>query len=189
MPSAEGTVHRHLRGWRPGRGAPTADIKGRRPAALCPRPAPHHTSPHNRVFAQVNAIRWDPEGRLLASCSDDNTAKVWSVDQDEPLHSLGEHSKQVYCVRWRPAGRGSANPSLAPLLATASFDATVKLWDTESGRYVAQCCSRGGYGRASSACCSACVGLWACFGDIRCGVAEGKLTGLSLPWSAHCAGS
>jgi WD40 repeat protein len=33
-----------------------------------------------RTFAghedEVNAIRWDPSGRLLASCSDDKTAKV-----------------------------------------------------------------------------------------------------------------
>ncbi len=25
---------------------------------------------------EVNAIKWDPSGRLLASCSDDRTAKV-----------------------------------------------------------------------------------------------------------------
>jgi transducin (beta)-like 1 len=25
---------------------------------------------------EVNSVRWDPEGKLLASCSDDHTAKV-----------------------------------------------------------------------------------------------------------------
>jgi WD40 repeat protein len=35
--------------------------------------------PHTYVFSlqdEVNAIKWDPTGTLLASCSDDFTAKV-----------------------------------------------------------------------------------------------------------------
>ena len=37
---------------------------------------------HFNIFFQseVNAIRWDPSGTLLASCSDDMSAKVNSVD-------------------------------------------------------------------------------------------------------------
>src|SRR5690242_15137941 len=28
---------------------------------------------------EVNTVRWDPEGSVLASCSDDHTAKIWSM--------------------------------------------------------------------------------------------------------------
>ena len=28
---------------------------------------------------EVNAVKWDPSGTLLASCSDDCRAKVWDV--------------------------------------------------------------------------------------------------------------
>jgi len=115
---------------------------------------------------EVNAVRWDPSGRLLASCSDDATAKVWAYDPAEaderaaaaaaaaeqqqqqgaraagangtaaappplarpPLHDLVGHGKEIYTLRWSPAA------SAAPLrLATASFDATVRLWDAERG--------------------------------------------------------
>lgn len=38
--------------------------------------------------------------------------------------------------RWSPTGPGSANPGQQLLLATASFDTTVKLWDAEVGRCV-----------------------------------------------------
>ena len=31
---------------------------------------------------EVNSIRWDPSGKYLASCADDRTAKVWSMEQD-----------------------------------------------------------------------------------------------------------
>ncbi|KAK4354718.1 hypothetical protein RND71_026912 [Anisodus tanguticus] len=66
--------------------------------------------------SEVNAIKWDPSGSLLASCSDDGTAK------------------EIYAVRWSPTGSGTSNPNKQLLLASASFDTTVKLWDVELGR-------------------------------------------------------
>lgn len=55
-------------------------------------------------------MRWDPSGSLLASCSDDHTAKVWSLKQDSWLHDLKEHSGDIYTLQW--------SPSPSPLLAT-----------------------------------------------------------------------
>ncbi|XP_015884994.1 WD40 repeat-containing protein HOS15 isoform X1 [Ziziphus jujuba] len=83
---------------------------------------------------EVNAIKWDPTGSLLASCSDDNTAKIWSTKQDKYLHDLREHVKEIYTIRWSPTGPGSINPSQQLVLASASFDSTIKLWDVEQGR-------------------------------------------------------
>lgn len=109
----------------------------------------------------INSVKWDPSGRLLASCSDDHTVKIWdpaavkasqetengvAEDQANPaeaatppsstkmfLHSLHEHTREVYTFRWSCSGPGSANPSAPLTLASASFDGTVKLWDAESG--------------------------------------------------------
>lgn len=61
-----------------GRAAPLKDFAG-------------HTNEVNRTICncccvdtlpmvQVNAIEWDARGRLLASCSDDGTAKLWSCE-------------------------------------------------------------------------------------------------------------
>jgi len=86
---------------------------------------------------EVNAIRWNPDGRILASCSDDKTAKIWSVEQPHsPLLNLTDHKKEIYTIKWSPTGPGSRNPNANLLLATASFDATVKLWDVEAGKCV-----------------------------------------------------
>jgi len=84
---------------------------------------------------EVNAVKWDPSGAFLASCSDDCTAKVWEVDSDrtEPLYDFTSHSQEIYTVKWSPTGPGSANATSRRILATASFDGTVRLWDVADG--------------------------------------------------------
>lgn len=75
----------------------------------------------------VNTIRWNKDGTLLASCSDDQTAKIWSLSTpDGCVMELSEHSKEIYTLAWSPA-------SISSPLATASFDHTVKLWDPALG--------------------------------------------------------
>ena len=48
---------------------------------------------------EVNAIQWSPSGNLLASCSDDKTAKIWSVDQNSNdgrlVHDFTDHEREV----------------------------------------------------------------------------------------------
>lgn len=84
---------------------------------------------------EVNAVKWDPSGSLLASCSDDCTAKVWDVasDRTDPLHDFKSHQQEIYTVKWSPTGAGSTNPSKQLMLATASFDGSVRLWDVQNG--------------------------------------------------------
>lgn len=82
---------------------------------------------------EVNAIKWDPQGVLLASCSDDMTLKIWSMKQESCVHDLQAHSKEIYTIKWSPTGPGTNNPNMSLVLASASFDSTVRLWDVEQG--------------------------------------------------------
>ena len=76
-------------------------------------------------LAEVNSLRWDPTGSLLATGSDDKTGKIWCMTQDAPLLTLSGHTKDVYSVAWSPI-----RPSF---LATASFDGTVRIWSALDG--------------------------------------------------------
>ncbi|CAN8251419.1 unnamed protein product [Cochlearia groenlandica] len=99
-----------------------------------------------KIFAghqgEVNCVKWDPTGTLLASCSDDSTAKIWNIKQHTNVHDLRDHTKEIYTIRWSPTGPGTNNPNKQLTLASASFDSTVKLWDAELGRML---CSFNGH--------------------------------------------
>lgn len=106
-------------------------------------------SPTNKFCVlqnEVNAIKWDPSGMLLASCSDDMTLKVilalkgyrqptfmvicilfyyccflhmqiWSMKQESCVHDLQAHSKEIYTIKWSPTGPSTNNPNSNIMLA------------------------------------------------------------------------
>lgn len=83
---------------------------------------------------EINSVRWSPDGMRLASCSDDHTARIWTPEDPEQQPVILEgHEKEIYCLKWAPTGPGSANPDKPAVLATASFDQTVRIWNPLTG--------------------------------------------------------
>jgi WD40 repeat protein len=75
----------------------------------------------------VNSVAFSPDGRLLASGSDDKTIKLWDVASGSLVRTLTGHTEYVNSVAFSPDGR---------LLASGSGDRTIKLWEVASGREV-----------------------------------------------------
>jgi len=86
----------------------------------------------------VNSVRWSPDGRWLASASDDASVKLWSLTNEGCVlhHDLQGHERAVNVVRWSPTGPGTEQANLPLLLASASLDTTVRVWEPESGQCV-----------------------------------------------------
>jgi WD40 repeat protein/serine/threonine protein kinase len=70
-------------------------------------------------------VSYSPDGKRLASGSQDNTVKVWDAQTARELHSLKGHSGQVNSIAFSLDGKR---------LASASGDKTVKLWDVQTGQ-------------------------------------------------------
>ncbi len=61
------------------------------------------------------------------------TLKIWTLSRDNCLYNLQAHNKEIYTIKWSPTGPGTQNPNSNLILASASFDSTVRLWDVERG--------------------------------------------------------
>jgi len=69
----------------------------------------------------VEDVAFSPDGRTLASASDDNTLRLWDVHTDKQLgQPLRGHTDAVESVAFSPDGR---------TLASAGADRTVRLWE------------------------------------------------------------
>ncbi|WP_157751677.1 WD40 repeat domain-containing protein [Actinoplanes derwentensis] len=81
----------------------------------------------------VNSIDWTTTGTgqvLLATGSDDTTARVWDPDTGETLTTLTGHANIVWSVAWATTGTGQL------LLATASGDRTARIWNPHTGETI-----------------------------------------------------
>jgi WD40 repeat protein len=73
---------------------------------------------------QVRDIAFSVDGTLVATGSDDRTARVWDATNGRHKQVVNDHTMAVRSVAFSPT---------APHLATGSSDRSIRVWDLESG--------------------------------------------------------
>ena len=68
----------------------------------------------------INDVVWGQDDSFCVSVSDDKTAKLWDVERALCAREFAGHESYVFCAALNPSNT---------LLATGSFDETVKIWD------------------------------------------------------------
>ena len=77
----------------------------------------------------LTRLAFNPDGRILATASADNTVRLWGVSNPHhprPLGILTGHTNEVWAVAFSPDG---------DTLATGSKDGTARLWDVSDPRH------------------------------------------------------
>jgi WD40 repeat protein len=88
------------------------------------------------IINGITGAAFSPDGKLIATASDDLTAKIWDAKSGSELMTLEGH---VAATATNPPFEGVVQVAFHPngtLLATAGADGTVKMWSTEDGRKI-----------------------------------------------------
>ena len=74
---------------------------------------------------KINSAFYSPDGKYIATASEDKTVKIWEIKSGKLLYDLTGHTDNVYSAEFSSDGT---------VITTISRDKTVKTWDFKTGK-------------------------------------------------------
>ncbi|MBO3460830.1 serine/threonine protein kinase [Aetokthonos hydrillicola Thurmond2011] len=97
----------------------------------------------------VNSIAWSNDGKILASGSSDKKIKLWQVSNGQEIRTFSGHSNAVSSVTFSPIPPSSLEQrEPRGILASASWDQTIKLWQINTGKEICTLSGHSNYVRS-----------------------------------------
>ncbi|MDZ8184609.1 MAG: serine/threonine-protein kinase [Nostoc sp. ChiSLP02] len=84
----------------------------------------------------VNSVAFSPDGKLLVSGSADCTIRLWQVNTGIEIQTFAGHSDPVSSVAYSPRTATTTKNQDRQLIASASNDCTIKLWQLYTGKNI-----------------------------------------------------
>jgi WD40 repeat protein len=76
---------------------------------------------------RIHKVVMHPSKPLFATCSADQTVRIWNADNGKLVHTLAGHTDWVYALAFSPSG---------DRLASGAYNGEVKIWDPATGKLV-----------------------------------------------------
>jgi WD40 repeat protein len=86
-----------------------------------------NTPAFSYIEGVVNSVTFSPDGKTLASASQDTTIKIWNVATGQVIRTLKGDSQDVLSVAFSPDGK---------TLGSGSWDKTIKIWNVATGQEI-----------------------------------------------------